>query len=224
MSREFTEGRVLTEDQIATLTIEHAERANACSSGGLMSSRGGNTFQRTFMEDFIRPPIGSENWIARCNYPCAGVVQTGPAEMSIYADIHSGQPTRAVRRYSLRLDGFASLRAPFAGGQMVTKPFSFDGNKLSINYATSSRGTIKMQFETPDGEPIEGFTFINCQEIVGNEIERHVVFYDYSRPYRAGGRRTPEPFRNNLGELAGKPVRLRVVMKDADLYSLQFQK
>jgi len=231
---QFTEGRVLTNDQIATLKFEDndleppsvraRDYSGARSGDGLMSSRGGNTFQRTFMEDFIRPSIGPENWICRHDGTAPGVHQTGPAEMSIYSDIHWGQPSRALRRYSLRLDGFASLRAPFAGGQMVTKPFSFDGNKLSINYATSSRGTIKMQFETPDGEPIEGFTFINCQEIVGNEIERHVVFYDYSRPYRAGGRRTPEPFRNNLGELAGKPVRLRVVMKDADLYSLQFQK
>jgi len=215
---QFTEGRALTNDQISTLKFEDNDLeppsararnwSGARSGGGLMSSRGGNTFQRTFMEDFIRPPIGPENWICRCNYPCAGVVQTGPAEMSIYATIHFGQPSRAVRRYSLRLDGFASLRAPFAGGQMVTKPFTFDGNKLSINYATSSRGKIKMQFETPDGDPIEGFALDNCQEIVGNEIERYVVFNDS----------------NDLGKLAGEPVRLHIMMKDADLYSFQFQK
>jgi len=43
----------------------------------------------------------------------------------------------------------------------------------------------------------------NCQEIIGNEIERMVMFNDST----------------DLGALSGKPVRLRIVMKDADLYS-----
>ena len=205
---QITFGGVLSAEQIKTLQIDDPRWPNSRSGGGLMSSRGGNTFQRTFMEEFIRPPIGPENWISRCNYPASGILQTGPAEMSIYVDTHWGQPTRALRRYSLRLDGFVSLRAPFAGGQMLTKPFTFDGNKLSINYATSSRGHIRLQFETPEGQPIEGFALENCQEIIGNEIDRFVVFKNS----------------NDLTALRGKPVRLRMAMKDADLYSFQFQK
>jgi len=65
-----------------------------------------------------------------------------------------------------------------------------------------------MQLETPDGEPIEGFALNDCQEIVGNDIERLVVFNDST----------------DVGALSGKPVRLRIVMNDADLYSFQFQK
>jgi len=204
---QIVNGTVLTPAQIATLKIDDKRWPMARSGAGLMSSRGGSTFQRTFMEEFIRPPIGPENWVSRCHYPALGVVQTGPTEMSLYVDTHWGQPSRALQRYSLRLDGFASLRAPFAGGEMVTKPVTFDGDKLSINYSTSSRGHITLQFETPGGEPIEGFTLENCQEIVGNEIHRFVSFNDS----------------DNLGALSGKPVRLRIVMKDADLYSLQFQ-
>ena len=204
---QMTDGGVISAEQVKTLKIDDPRWPKARSGGGIMSSRGGNTFQRTFLEEFVRPPIGPENWIARCNYPCLGIIQTGPAEMSIYVDVYAAQPSRAVRRYSLRLDGFASLRAPFAGGQMVTKPFTFDGHKLSINYATSSRGHLKMQFETPDGHPIEGFTLANCQENIGYEIERSVVFNES----------------NDLSALSGKPVCLRVVMKDADLYSFQFQ-
>ena len=90
---------------------------------------------------------------------------------------------------------------------MVTRPFTFKGRRLSINYSTSSRGHLKMQFETPDGRVIKGFGLSDCQEIVGDEIERHVRFKDST----------------DLSRLPGKPVRLRVAMKDADLYSIQFQ-
>ena len=204
---QITNGQVLSSEEVATLDIEYPGRAKSRSGGGLMTSRGDHTFQRTFMEEFIRPPIGPENWIARCNYPVVGVVQTGPAEMSIYVDIHSGQPTRSMRRYSLRLDGFASLHAPLPGGHMVTKPFKFNGERLSINYATSSRGDIRFQFETPKGDLIEGFRLEECDELVGNAIERYVTFNGSS----------------DLGRLVGKPLCLRVSMHDADLYSLQFK-
>jgi hypothetical protein len=48
----------------------------------------------------------------------AAVVQTGPHEMSIYVNQDYAQPTAHLRRYSLRLDGFASLSAPYGGGEM----------------------------------------------------------------------------------------------------------
>ena len=204
---QLTERRTLGEDQIGTLDLEKPERAEARSGGGLMSSRGGGVFQRTFMEEFIRPPMGAENWLARCNYPAVGVVRTSPAEMSIYVHVHSGLLASAVRRYTLRPDGFASLRAPFAGGRMVTRPLVFDGRSLSVNYATSSRGFLRIQFETPEGEPIEGFTFGDCEEIAGNEIAEAVHFNGLA----------------DVGTLSGRPVRLHITMQDADLYALQFR-
>ena len=203
---QMTERCALRDDQIAALDLEGPERAGACGGGGFMSTRGEGTFQRTFLEDFIRPPMGPEHWVARCNYPSAGVVRTGPAEMSIYAHTCAGQPGAALRRYSLRLDGFASLRAPHAGGEALTRPFSFSGNRFCINYATSSRGLIRFQFETPDCRPLEGLAFPDCPDIVGNEIDREIRFRGTAQP----------------GALAGQPVRLRVSMQDADLYALRF--
>ena len=203
----LTNGGVLSEDQIATLDIESESRADARGGGGFMTTRGGIDFDRTFMEEFISPPIGPEEWIARCNFPVVGVLQTSPTEMSIYVDIHSGQPTRAVRRYSLRLDGFASLNAPYDGGEMLTKPFTFEGDSLSLNFATSSYGEILLQFETPEGQVIDGFGFDQCTPIIGNEIDYKVKFQNSI----------------NLSELASQPVRMRVRLKDADIYSLQFQ-
>ena len=33
-----------------------------------------------------------------------------------------------IRRYTMRIDGFGSLHAPLAGGELVTKPLIFSGN------------------------------------------------------------------------------------------------
>jgi hypothetical protein len=203
---QLTEGAVLRSEQVGALDLEDPRRADARGGGGLLVSREGGVFERTFMEDFIRPPPGPANWIARCNYPAAGLAQTGPGEMSLYTVSHSGLPAPVLRRHSLRLDGFASLRAPFAGGWMVTRPFVFGGHALVLNYATSSRGSLRLQFEDPNGEPLEGYRLRDCEELVGNELDRLVAF-DGS---------------TDVSPLSDRPVRLRVAMRDADLYSLQF--
>ena len=204
---QLTERPALDGSQVAALNLIDPARADARSGGGLMTSRGGGVFERTFMEEFIRPPMGPSNWLARCNYPLVGVVQTGPTDMSFYTHVHAGLPTVAVRRYTLRLDGFSSLRAPFAGGGAVTRPLVFEGTRLSINYATSSRGYVRMGFETPEGRPIPGFGPEDCDEIVGNDVARWVRFRGSTA----------------LDVLSGCPVRLRIQMRDADLFAMQFQ-
>ena len=42
--------------------------------------------------------------------------------------------------YTLRLDGFVSRSAPYAGGEVVTQPLCFAGDALHINFATSAAG------------------------------------------------------------------------------------
>jgi hypothetical protein len=127
--------------------------------------------------------------------------------MSLYVNQNYGQPTSHLRRYSLRLDGFASVRADYDGGEMRTKPLRFQGSKLLLNFSTSAAGGIKVEFQREDGAPIPGFTLADCQELIGNDVERSVTF--------AAG---------DLSRLAGQAVRLRFVMKDADLYALRFAK
>lgn len=58
------------------------------------------------------------------------------------------------------------------------------------------------------GQPIPGFSLAENPEIFGDSI-------GYTVPWKPGG---------NLGAYAGRPVRLRFVLKDADLYSLRFVK
>jgi hypothetical protein len=54
----------------------------------------------------------------------------------ICANQDYAQPTAHLHRYSLRLDGFASMRAPYEGGELVTKLFTFRGEALFFKYET----------------------------------------------------------------------------------------
>lgn len=182
-----------------------------CSDAVLMTSRGGARYDRTFREAFLRPGVGLQNWVSRSNYPALNVVRTGPAEMSIYVNQNYAQPTAELRRYSLRLDGFASLRAGIDGGRATTRPLRFGGDRLVLNFATSAAGSVRVAICDVDGEELEGFGREDCIPLIGNEIERAVTWR------RAGGDAT-----GDVSGLRGRAVRLRFELVDADLYAMRF--
>ncbi len=205
----FMQGRsALSESQAkeAGIGAEVKWLRDDCSDAVLMSTRGGDRYERTFMEAWLQPGIGSRNWVSRSNYPAYGIVPTGPAEMSLYVSRHNAQQSAHVARYTLRTDGFISVRAGYQSGQMLTRPLVFAGKVLEINYGTSAAGSIRVEIQDPSGRPIPGFALDDSPEIIGDEIE-HVV------AWRQG---------SDVSKLAGQPVRLRFVMKEADLYALRF--
>ena len=199
--------RVVTEEEARRIgTPTTWNYANDCTDILLASARGGDNFQRTFMEAFIRPGADLQNWTSRANYAARGIVRTAERELSIYVKHHAGYASNHVRRYVIRPDGFVSVQGPYEGGGLVTKPFTFAGSKLSVNFATSAAGGLLVEIQTLDGTPVEGFALEDCPEIIGDRIEHTVS-------WKQGA---------DVSALAGKPVRLRFVLKDADLYALQF--
>ena len=203
----FMQGRrVVTPEQAVELGIKPEDAAD-CSDTVLMTSRGGNRYDRTFMEGFVRPGVGPSNWTTRTNYAACGVVPTSDAEMSMYVQRGYGQQAQFLQRLAMRTDGFASVNVPYAGGEFRTKPLLFAGNKLVINYATSAAGSIRTEIQDAAGAPIAGYTRDEATEIIGDEIARVVTW--------KGGA--------ELGKLAGQAIRLRFIMKDVDLYSIQFR-
>jgi hypothetical protein len=197
--------RVLTTQQAKAIAVD-PKYFHDTSDAIFMTSRGGNVYQRTFMEAFIIAGIGAENWVSRTNYPALNIVQTSPIEMSLYVNQNYGQPTAHLRRYTLRLDGFASLHTGYDRGEILTKPLRFEGSQLLLNFATSAAGGIRVEIQDTSGTPLPGFSLADCTELIGNEINRPVS-------WRGG----------NLPDLAKQSVRLRFEMKDAELYALQFQ-
>lgn len=204
-ARFFPGRRVLTPDQAKEVGVDPGY-FNDCSDAVLITTRGGNEYSRTFPEGFVRPGIGLQNWVSRTNYPALNVVQTGEATMSFYVNQNYGQPTAHMRRYEIRLDGFASVRGSYAGGEMTTKLLTFQGDRLELNFATSAAGGIRVEIQDADGKAIPGFSLADTNEIIGNEVSRVAT-------WKSG---------NDVSSLAGKPVRLRFVLKDADLYAMKF--
>jgi len=198
--------RLLTPAQIKAIDV-HRSQISACSDGVLLTTRGGSTYDRTFMQSFIRPGPGIAHWTARSNYPALGVVPTGPREMSIYMRRSYATPAAHMQRFTLRTDGFASVHAPYKGGEMLTKPFTFTGKQLEINVATSAAGSIRIEIQDANGKALPGYALADCPEIFGDDLARIVT-------WKAKG--------PDVAALAGKPIRLRVVLKDADLYAIQF--
>lgn len=166
----------------------------------LMSTRAGsNRYDRLIKEAFIRPGLSLKQWGNRANYATINMLMLKPEELSIYH--------RSGHRYTLRTDGFVSVSAGAELGQLLTKPITFEGGELVLNMSTSAAGDVRVELLDIKGKPIEGFTAEDCVPVIGDAIERTVVWN--------GG--------EALTSLAGKPVRLRFLMKEADLYSFRFR-
>ncbi len=195
--------RVISEKEFADLG-GIATYSKDCSDTVLLTSRGGTNYKRTFMEAFVRPGLGLNNWSSRTNYPARGVIPSGDENMSFYIQRNYGQSDHHLQRMELRLDGFASIHAPYDGGTMTTKPLTLDGKELILNYATSAAGSIWVELQEPDGTPIPGFTKKDCAEILGDRVERAVIWNDST----------------DLSSLKGKTIRIQFTLKDADIYSM----
>ncbi len=171
-----------------------------------MSSRDGSNFDRSFLEAFIRPGTDFNNWHDRGIYFEVGILHTSDTEMTMYGMENAHLPTQRIRRYTLRTDGFVSVNGGYKGGEFTTRPLIFSGISLELNYATSAVGSLKVEIQDADGHAIPGFSLDDCPETFGDEIDGKVS-------WNGGG---------DVSSLAGKAVRLRFLLKDADVYAFKF--
>ena len=173
-----------------------------------MSSRDGRTFHR--WQQAVIPETASEDRSGnRSNYMTWGLVQLPgrDKEFSVYAteSYYSGPDSR-LRRFTYRVDGFVSLQAGADGGQLLTKPLVFAGQRLTINFVTSDSGNVRVELQDTDGNPLEDFGLTACSELHGDAIAHVVRWKDGP----------------DVSSLAGKPIRLRFELKHANLFAFQF--
>ncbi|MHC4741998.1 MAG: hypothetical protein ACYS8Z_08815 [Planctomycetota bacterium] len=199
------------------------------------ASRDGITWNRYDRRPFV--PLGrKDEWDSRSIYMAYGVVPgRSEGELFMYYcgsnmahgwdrdDQHRQRNKRMLRRVDaapeeemdgiarlvIRRDGFVSARADYSGGEFRTPVITFEGSELVLNVDTSAVGEVRVEILDKEGKPIPGYALDDCDEIyTANEINRIVRWNGESKVER----------------LAGKPIRLRFVMRGADLYAFQFRK
>jgi hypothetical protein len=166
------------------------------SDAVFMSSRDGVNWDRPFLEAWVRPGPDLKNWTDRNNMTANGIIESSDTEWSLYISEHYRHADHRIRRLTVRRQGFASMHADARGGEFTTHPLKFTGNKLLLNYATSAAGSIQI-----DALDESGKTVATMPELYGDEFEARAL---------------------DVSKLSGRIIRLRVRMKDADLFALRF--
>ena len=110
----------------------------------------------------------------------------------------------AICLATLRLDGFVSLTAGDKPGQVITKPFAATGDRLLLNVDVADGGNTKVEVLREDMQRIKGFELSSSVPLQGRSIEQTVGWTTKAK----------------WNELAGRKVRLRIQLRNADLYAL----
>jgi len=172
-----------------------------------MVSRDGTSFLR--YDEAVIPTTAPANRDGnRSNYMAWGLVQLpGDPEWSVFAKeaYYTGTGSR-LRRFTYRPDGLVALAAGAEGGEAVTRPVIFTGRRLVLNYRTARQGSVHVELQDAEGRPLPGFGATDCQLAAGDALAGEVT-------WKGGG---------DLAALAGQPVRLRLVLHAAQVYSLRF--
>ena len=113
---------------------------------------------------------------------------------------------------SWRQDGFVSLEAESLGG-CSTLILAFSGSRLVLNAWTRFGGEILVELADASRDnrrthapAIPGRAFEDCDPISGDHLDRTVTWRGQA----------------DLSAWSGRPVRLRIRMRRARLYSLRF--
>ena len=89
---------------------------------------------------------------------------------------------------------------------MTTRLIRFAGSRLILNYSTSAAGSVRVEIQDESGRPIPGYSLQDSRELYGDSVNGDVSWKGTS----------------DLSSLSGRLVRLRFLLKDADLYALRF--
>lgn len=185
----------------------------------MMTSRDGVHWQRPLRRPIIgrgEPGSGWEGGV----YAGCGIIAlpSGEWALPIGPKWHThnqlrfvaGQMQEPPDRGHLRLahwrpDGFMSLEA-LGDGHCSTVPLTFAGSQLRVNAWTQFGGEITFELARATGEPLPGFTFAQCDPVTGDAPD-HSVSWQGQR---------------DISAFAGAELRLRLRLRRARLYALQF--
>ena len=111
-----------------------------------------------------------------------------------------------IGRAILRVDGFVSADAGYGGGEIVTPIIRFEGSQLELNVDTGGGGSVLVELQDDHGQPIGGYAEKDASFVCGNSVRMPVCWGE----------------NRDVSELAGKPIRIRFVIRDCKLYAFEF--
>jgi hypothetical protein len=110
----------------------------------------------------------------------------------------------SIARAAWRLDGWCSLRAGKEQGVVETVALQPEGKALVVN-ATATNGSVTVAVLDGSGTPIAGYGDADCVPLHGDGVRQPVRW-------------------NEHAELPpGQPLRLRITLRNADLFSYQVE-
>jgi len=141
--------------------------------------------------------MGNELWIYYCG---------DNQDHDGFVDPAASEHKKVIDRAILRLDGFVSADADYGGGEIVTPLITFAGHRLELNVDCGAGGSIRVELLDEDDKPIEGHALDDATALYENSVC------------------VPVTWRTNdsVSALAGRPIKIRFVMRDCKLYAFQF--
>jgi hypothetical protein len=177
-------------------------------------SRHGVKFHRLTRAPYV--PLSREpDKDSKSLYMAIGMLRRGDDILQYYAgyevthglpDAEADLPMGSICAARQRLDGFISADADYAGGEILTPPLRFAGERLELNIDCSAMGACRVALLDEQGEPYPGFSAALCDEIIGNHVHKPVTWEG----------------RSDVSALAGQVVRLHFVMRACKLYAFGF--
>jgi hypothetical protein len=194
------------------LALEERKRGSGSLETQLAVSRDGITWKRYPRPTYIG--IGRHGGLdVKKNYIAHGMVRRGDEIWQYYVGselYHSPWQQKgreAIFRVVQRFDGFVSADFAYTGGTLLTRPFTFLGDRLVLNVDTDATGNLQVALLNERGEPFVGYGFEDGVYVNGDDLAAEVEWL------KAG---------KDVSPLAGKTVQLAIRGRGAKLYSLQF--
>ena len=173
-------------------------------------SRDGFHWHRPDREAFIGATKRDGDWDRAYLRPAAGCVIARDRLHFYYSGFSGVAPSGVRDMYAggsthvawVRRDGFVSMDAGKAPGELVTRPLTFEGSHMFVNL-DAPKGELCVEALDQEGRVIEPFSLERCIPVNGDGT---------CVPIRWQGGR-------DLSEVAGRPTRFRFRLANGSLYA-----
>jgi hypothetical protein len=98
------------------------------------------------------------------------------------------------------------LDAGHEGGELITHPLIFEGNRLQLNIDCGAMGEAWVEIQDASGKPLSGYGMEDCVSVDRNGVAQEVWW-----------KNGPD-----VSSVSGKSIRLRIKMRSSKLYAFQF--